>query len=46
MRMPRFTTELKLKSFYIKKVALSKVIFLAIISYLVYFLILILAKGI
>ena len=46
MRMQRGSTEQRFKSFSIKKVALLKVVYLSIVTYLVYLLILVLAKGI
>ncbi|MCG2711987.1 MAG: hypothetical protein L6416_06655 [Candidatus Omnitrophica bacterium] len=46
MRMIRGESGQRFKSFSLKKVALFKVIYLTIIAYLIYFLILILAKGI
>ena len=46
MRMPRGATEQRFKSFSIQKVAMLKVIYLTIVAYLVFFLILVLAKGI
>ena len=46
MRILRGEAAQRFKTFSIKKVAIVKVIYLAIVTYLVYFTILILAKGI
>lgn len=46
MRILRGESGQRFKSFSMKKVAIFKVIYLAVIAYLVYFLILVLAKGI
>ncbi|MFH1093496.1 MAG: hypothetical protein V1739_04995 [Candidatus Omnitrophota bacterium] len=46
MRMFREESLQIFKSFYLKKVALLKVLYLTIVAYVVYFMILVLAKGI
>ncbi len=46
MRVLRGDSRERFKSFSMKKVALSKVIYLTIVAYMVYFLILVLGKGI
>ena len=46
MRVLRGESGQRFKSFSMKKVAMFKVIYLTIVAYLVYFLILVLAKGI